>query len=188
MQYPLRATFINRIDARKVFGQIRLASDIDIKVWSKWLYSEEDEDSEWDWSEIFGESQSQPHRYECYAAEAGGQLQGLARLDLDVTETAMGAAITLDYLATSPANRHGDRGFKLIGLALIGAAILRSRETKAKGGIWLESLPGAATFYENLGMVQLLEKSADNYDIYVLPNSDAQRVLEKLIGNGILAV
>ncbi len=125
-------------------------------------------------------------RYECYAAYARNDLQGLAVLDLKTKEAGAGAAITLDYLSTNPANRTTTRGLKHVGLAFIAVAIIRSLEAGAGGAIWLESLPGAAAFYGALGMARQPVKSAEGNLIYVLDPATAEHLLEETKGKGIV--
>jgi hypothetical protein len=167
-------------------GEIRLLREDDIEQWNNWLYSPNDEDREWDWSEIFRQSKAEPERYECYSATTQDGLQAMARIDLQLIQIDSGEAITLDYLAVNPANRSVNEGLKYVGLAMFGAAVLRSRETKAGGALWLESLPGAVPFYEQLRMIKQLGKSKDHFDMYVLGAIEAQGVLEKLFARSIL--
>jgi hypothetical protein len=188
VQLPLKTILLNRVDQQKTSGEIRRLTDDHLEQWDKWHYSQFDEDSQWNWREIYRESQFQPSLYECYAVTAQGRLEGMARLDLQNKQIASGRTITLDYLATNPANRLRNHGLKYIGLALIGAAITRSMEMGAGGALWLESLAGAAAFYEHLGMTKQTELSLDGYDIYVLDATHAQGLLEKLHAEGILAL
>ncbi len=52
-------------------------------------------------------------------------------------------------------------GLKHVGIALAAVAIRRSIESGACGRTWLESLPGAVGFYENMGRVRQGHRSAE---------------------------
>jgi hypothetical protein len=108
-------------------------------------------------------------------------------LDFKADEARPGNAITLDYLSTNPANRESTQGLKRVGVALVAAAVIRSIEYGAKGGIWLESLPGASGFYESLGMVRQPRKSPEGNLIYVLESGTAEQLLEEIKEKGIVA-
>jgi len=70
----------------------------------------------------------------------------------------------------------------------MAAAVARSLGSGARGGIWLESLPGAAGFYENLGMVRQPRRSAEGNLIYVLEPETAEQLLEEIKAQGIIEV
>jgi hypothetical protein len=164
---------------------IRRTTEEDMLFWTAWRYRSTDEDRDWDWWSIYRECVALPERYECYPADARGDLQGLMTLDLTMPRSKPGA-ITIDYLATNPANRAADAGLKHVGIALIGVAVMRSRKLAAKGGIRLEALPGAAKFYENLGMERQPLRSADGNAVFVLSESTAEEFLEEISSAGIL--
>lgn len=107
-------------------------------------------------------------------------------LDLQGKRTSAGTAIVVDYLATNPANRASSRGLKHVGIALMSVAAMRSIQRDASGRIWLESLPGAASFYESLGMSRQSGRSAEDNLIYVLESATADQLLEKIKENGIV--
>jgi hypothetical protein len=109
-------------------------------------------------------------------------------LDLKTRKTSVGTAITIDYLSTNPANRKLNHGLKHVGVALMAAAVARSLESGARGGIWLESLPGAAGFYENLGMAKQPRLSAEGNIIYVLEPETAEQLLEEIKAQGIIEI
>jgi hypothetical protein len=168
-----------------VAGQISRTSKKDLIAWTQWRYRAEDEDRTWDWWGIFLQSQSPGKRYECYSLIAGETLEGLMVLDLKLQKIASGQAIIVDYLATNPKNRARDRGLKHIGLALLSAAIRRGIECGPHGAVWLESLPGAESFYANLGMSQR-PKSTEGNAIYVLEAASAKLLLEEISVRGII--
>jgi hypothetical protein len=93
----------------------------------------------------------------------------------------------VDYLTTNPKNRMKDDGLKYIGLALLSTAIKRSIECGGQGAIWLESLPGAESFYTSLGMKRQLAKSTEDNLIYVLGAAMAKQLLEEIRDRGIIA-
>jgi len=107
-------------------------------------------------------------------------------LDLRGRKTKAGKAIIVDYLATNPANRSATRGLKHVGVGLIAAAITRSLEHGGGVGIWLESLPGAAGFYEGLGMTRQSHRSAEGNFVYVLELAMAEQLLEEIKEKGIV--
>jgi hypothetical protein len=185
MELPLRAKFIDRSTNRGVHGSIQLASQNDLLAWTRWRYRPDDEDSHWDWWSIFQECNAKPRRYECYSAIALTELQGLIVLDLKRRRSVHGP-VTVDYLATNPLNRERENGLKYVGLALLGVAVLRSQQIGAGGSLWLEALPGAAGFYENLGMEKGSRTSRDGNVIYSLIPSRAEHLLDVLCQRGIL--
>ena len=63
---------------------------------------------------------------------------------------------------------------------------MRSLEGGAEGGIWLESLPGAAGFYEGLGMTRQPRRSSEGNLIYVLEPAMAEQLLERIKEKGIV--
>jgi GNAT superfamily N-acetyltransferase len=163
-------------------GVIRVSSDQNLR------YRPTDEDRGWDWWGIYLECRASPGWYECYAALALYDLQGLEVLGLEAKKTSVGDAITVDYLSTNPANRNLDRGLKHVGLALMAAAIARSRERGTRGSLWLESLPGATEFYESLGMVRQRRRSAEGNLIYLLEPGTAEQLLDEINAQGIVVI
>jgi hypothetical protein len=188
MEFPVTTQFLDRGSGQGVPGIIRVAIDQDLLLWTGWRYGAAEEDRAWDWWGFYQECRASRGRYECYAALALDDLQGLAVLDLKTRKTSLGTAITIDYLSTNPANRKLIRGLKHVGVALMAAAVARSQESGARGGIWLESLPGAADFYENLGMAKLPRRSAEGNLIYVLEPETAEQLLEEIIAQGIIRI
>lgn len=75
---------------------------------------------------------------------------------------------------------------KFIEIALMAVAIRRSISSSAGGRIWLESLPGAAGFYESLGMTRQPRRSAGGNLVYVLESAVAEQLLEKIKENRIV--
>jgi hypothetical protein len=185
MELPCRAKFIDRSTNRAVQGRIESATENDLLAWTRWRYRSDDEDIHWDWWSIFQECNADPGRYECYSAVALTGLQGLMVLDLK-RRRSLHRPITVDYLATNPGNRQRDSALKYVGLALIGVAILRSREVGAGGSLWLEALPGAAGFYKNLGMQKSSRKSPEGNLIYSFNPSGAEHLLDEIGQRGIL--
>ncbi|MGO9202775.1 MAG: hypothetical protein ACLQM8_19825, partial [Limisphaerales bacterium] len=58
----------------------------------------------------------------------------------------------------------------------------------AGGAIWLESLPGAADFYEGLGMARQPRRSAEGNFIYILDPATAEHLLEEIKERGIVVL
>ncbi len=127
-------------------GFILPATERDMLLWTRWRYRPQDEDGIWDWWEIFLECKTSRGRYECYAAIAQHELQGLMQLDLKPRRVGSGKGIVVDYLATNPGNRASDKGLKHVGIGLLALAVVLSLERGKEGRIRLESLPGAEGF------------------------------------------
>jgi hypothetical protein len=107
-------------------------------------------------------------------------------LDLRGEMNRTGRGIIVDYLATNPANRTAGHGLKYVGIGLIALAVRRSIECSAGGGIWLESLPEAASFYENLGMSQRPRPAPEGNLVYTLEAAKAEELLEEIKRKGIV--
>jgi hypothetical protein len=180
MQLPLVVSLVDRASGTRVRGRIQTAVEQHLLWWTGWRYDDADEDRGWDWWGIHRECSSSAGRYECYAAVAANDLQGLMVLDLRGRRTGAGKAIVVDYLATNPANRAATRGLKYVGIALMAVAIRRSTESGADGRVWLESLPGAAGFYESMGMKRQPLRSAEGNLVYILEPEVAEQLLEKI--------
>ena len=158
-------------------GLIHIAVEEHLLLWTSWRYRSGGEDRTWDWWSIFQECKFSGGLLECFAAVTAGNLQGLMALDLRGKRTKTGKAIVVDYLATNPANRTAEQGFKCVGIGLIAVALARSIECGASGRIWLESLPGAASFYEGLGMIQQPRRSVEGNLVYTLEAPAAEQLL-----------
>jgi hypothetical protein len=72
------------------------------------------------------------------------------------------------------------QGRKRVGIGLIAVALARSLEHGASGRIWLESLPGAASFYERLGMSKQPRRSAEGNAVYTLAPPKAEQLLDEI--------
>jgi len=168
MQLPSLARFIDKHSGARIHGSIHAAAERHLGFWRDWRYNPYDEDRAWDWWAIYQECASWAERYECYAAMAANQLQGLMVIDLRGRRLGDGSALIVDYLATNPASRAAHHGLKHVGLELMSLAVRRSREVGAGGRLWLEALPGAAGFYESLGMTRRFQASEEGHCIYTL--------------------
>jgi len=186
MQLPLAAGFVDRRSGARVRGLIQIAVEEHLLLWTSWRYRPRDEDRAWDWWSIFQECRLSEGRFECYAALADGDLQGLMVLDLRGKRTGTGKGIIVDYLATNPANRTAGQGLKCVGIGLIAVALMRSIEGGAAGRIWLESLPGAAGFYESLGFEKQPRRSAEGNMVYTLEPAAAEQLLAEIEAQGIV--
>jgi hypothetical protein len=68
-------------------------------------------------------------------------------------------------------------------------ALLAAGDELGHGGsIWLESLPGAAAFYESLGMARQPRRSAEGNLIYWLLPATAEQLLEEITARGIVII
>jgi hypothetical protein len=186
MQFPLAAGFVDKKSGGRVPGLIHIAVEEHLLLWTSWRYRPCDEDQAWDWWSIFQEGRLSGGRFECYAALATGNLQGLMALDIQGKRSSMSKGVIVDYLATNPANRTAGQGLKYVGIGLIAVALARSIECGAGGRIWLESLPGAASFYEGLGMIQQSRRSAEGNLVYTLEVATAEQLLDEIKRQGIL--
>ena len=167
-------------------GLIHNAAEEHLVLWAGWRYRPRDEDRIWDWWSIFQECRLPGGRVECFAAIANGNLQGLMALDIGGKQGTTGKSIIVDYLATSPANRTADHGLKCVGIGLMAAALARSIEHGCGGRIWLESLPGAAGFYDGLGMARQPNLSAEGRLVYTLETATAEQLLDEIKRKGIV--
>ena len=167
-------------------GLIHIAVEEHLLLWTSWRYRSGDEDRAWDWWSIFRECKLSGGRLECFAAVATGNLQGLMALDLRGKRARTGAAIIVDYLATNPANRTAAQGLKYVGIGIIAVAIAQSIERGYGGRIWLESLPGAASFYGGLGMAKQPRRSAEGNLVYTLEAATAEQLLDEIKRKGIV--
>jgi len=186
MQFPLAAGLVDKKSGARVPGLIHIAVEEHLLLWTSWRYRARDEDRAWDWWSIFQECRLSGGQFECYAAFAAGNLQGLMALDLEGERTRRAKGIIVDYLATNPANRTAGQGLKYVGIGLIAVALARSIECGAGGRIWLESLPGAASFYESLGMAKQPRRSAEGNLVYTLEVAKAEHLLDEIKRQGIL--
>jgi hypothetical protein len=155
-------------------------------AWTRWPYRGEDEDRDWDWWRIYLECLQSRGRYECFAATARDELQGLMVLDLQGRRVSKLRCLAVDYLATNPANRLAHRGLKHVGSALMALAVMQSRKRGMAGRVWLESLTGAESFYEGLGMNRLARRSREGNVVYVLDETAANELVEVIRRKGII--
>ncbi len=70
----------------------------------------------------------------------------------------------------------------------MGLALSRSIECGAGGRVWLESLPGAASFYEGLGLVKQFRRSAEGNLAYTLEAATAEQLLDEIKRQGIVEI
>lgn len=188
MQLPLAVGLVERESGAGVRGEVQIAVEEHLLMWTSWRYRSQDEDRTWDWWGIFQECKTSGGQMECFAAFAGGNLQGLMSLDFKAKGNKTGEGIIVDYLATSPANRTAGLGLKYVGIGLIAAAIKESIERGCGGRISLESLPGAANFYEGLGMVKQPRRSAEGHLVFTLEAATAEQLLDEINRQGILKI
>jgi GNAT superfamily N-acetyltransferase len=186
MKGSISVEFVNRATSARVRGEIRQTYEEDLLSWASWRYSDSDEDKNWDWAALYSECKNSRGRYECYSAIAQDELHGLVILDLKTKQNRSGVSITVDYLATNPTNRHQNSGLKNVGIALIVVAILRAYESGCRGRLWLEALPGACGFYENLGFRRQRHISPEGNATYVLDSGGAKSLLDEIKTRGIV--
>src|SRR5437016_14167098 len=100
MQFPIATTFVDRHTRISLPGFVRITVEGDLLAWTRWRYRIKDEDRGWDWWSIHLECKLSPDKYECYAALAANELQGLMVLDLKERTIGKGRGIAIDYLST----------------------------------------------------------------------------------------
>ncbi|GEM_PF-3430944 len=186
MNFPLPIQLTHKATGASVQGFIQPTTIFDLELQRGWQYHKTDEDENWDWESNYFECLQSEGRLECYSARVDQTLQGLMVLDLEGHRVAGERSLGIDYLAANPANRSLESGLKFVGVALFSVAILRSFERGMEGRLWLESLSGAQTFYERLGMRRHTRKSRAGYFIYSLETNRAKELLEKFRNDGIL--
>jgi hypothetical protein len=149
----------------------------DLKEWAKWPYDEDDQDASWEWNEIFAQADRPGARIECFALYVDAQLNGLLSLDLQGNHTSEGPGLVVDFLATLPSNRRGNRGFKDIGKVFLGLSVYRSREMGWEGRLWLESLSEVESLYEHVGFTRLPGRSKEGNAMFELGRAGADKIL-----------
>lgn len=179
MKLPVAAKFVDKATGRNVKGWIRATALADIHAQAGWKYPREAQDAHWKWAEIWLPSVTSPGEFESYAASVGPELHALMSVDLRGHDSSGGQALVVEYLATSPVDRIEGRGFKYLGVALVAVAVQRSIELGLEGRLWLESLPDlkTKTFYANIGMTLLPEKSREGFDVFVFETERAMEFL-----------
>lgn len=135
--------------------------------WKPMLRQFSQEDKYWDWA--FKQQSADNHdRYECYAIEADGQMQGLMMLETQWHKSKMRAnqpLVFVDAISAAPWNRVQvvrPPRFRRVGSVLLEFARTRSEALGYEGRVGLESLPGAEGFYERLNMIRF-EPEIDPY-------------------------
>lgn len=180
MRFPISATLVERASGKEVAAEVHFATERNLFGWTNWNYARRDADRDWDWWSIFQEAKASGGKLECYALVAGLELQGLMLLNLTGCRMGKNKTLVVDYLATNPANRHLESGFKRVGMALLAVAIMRSLDCGMGGRIRLESLPDAEAFYVSLGFVARTGKSPGGLTVFTLSASAAVELLEEL--------
>ncbi len=174
----------NRVDAT-----IRPMQLGDLFCWMEWPYSKRDEDLDWNWIDIFRETIRDDKNYESYSLVVDKSLHGLMALDLFDPIAQENEALLLDYLATNPEDRFSaDEGFKYIGLSLVAAAVIRSKNCGLQGRLYLKSLPGAEKFYERLFFERQEAVSKEGYTTYFLTSIMADKILDCVKQEGIISL
>jgi hypothetical protein len=133
-------------------GQVRPAASADLDRWEgTWRpYS-----PEFNWRQEYKLALGTPGAC-LYALEAGGRLQGLRRIDLELEPdegpvSELGPRATLAQ--TAPWNRPPEDLHRGVGSLLLGVAVEHSRHNGHEGRLFCEPLPGSLDHYERPGMV-----------------------------------
>jgi hypothetical protein len=167
----------DRAGGSEVTARIRRTISPDILQWRAWIYAPDAQDRDWDWLAIFAESIKYSGRFECYSLIVESDLHCLMRLDLRGKLLRGVRWLIIEYLATNPVDRNDKAGIKYLGESMVAVATERSLKHNLKGRVWLESLPRAQEFYENLGFEQLKRRFKDGYKTYILDADTAGQLL-----------
>ncbi|MBI4028191.1 MAG: GNAT family N-acetyltransferase [Verrucomicrobia bacterium] len=173
----IRLVVFDRATSEPKEAVIRPMTFTDAIAAGEWKHPPDAPDKGWNWSRMFMDSAVYPESYESYALTVNDELHGLMALNFAGGIQEAERAVILDYLATNPVNRQTLTGWKEIGKALVGAALIRSAERGRVGQIYLESKPEAAGFYENLGFQKLEGVSMDNLPRYFLNSKRSRELL-----------
>ena len=177
MRLPVTVKVSDRARGSEVTARIRRTIFSDILQWRAWTYASDAQDRDWDWLTIFAESIKYPRRFECYSLIVESDLHCLMRLDLRGRRLRGVRWLIIEYLATNPADRSDKAGIKYLGESMVAVAAEKSLEHNLTGRVWLESLPRAQEFYENLGFEQLRRRSREGYKTYTLDADTAVQLL-----------
>jgi len=177
MRLPVTLNVSDRATGLKVTARMRRTIFSDILQWRSWIYTPDAEDRNWDWMAIFAEAIQYPRRFECYSLTVESDLHCLMRLDVRGRLLRGVRWLIIEYSATNPADRDKNAGIKYLGESMIAVATERSLEHNLKGCLWLESLPRAQEFYENLGFERLKRRSKEGYSTYILGFKTALQLL-----------
>ena len=139
------------------------------EIWEPVLrqYGEEDKGFGW---RLKQRLINQRPQHEGYAIECDGLTQGLMVIDIRgrYSEFTRGKRVVLvELLAAAPWNRatiQRPRDYKLVGCSLLLFSRRRSREVGYSGRIGVFALPGAISFYEQMGMTRLKLEPEDMID------------------------
>ena len=177
MRLPVTLKVSDRATGSEVAARIRRTIFSDILQWRSWVYAADAQDGDWDWMAIFAEAIRDPRRFECYSLIVGGDLHCLMRLDARGRHVRGVRWLIIEYLATNPIDRDKNAGIKYLGESMVAVATERSLEHNLEGRVWLESLPGAEKFYDNLGFERLKRRSKEGYQTYLLDSNTALQLL-----------
>jgi hypothetical protein len=177
VRLPITLKIVDRTTGSEVTARIRRTIFPDILQWRAWIYASDAEDRDWDWLAIFAEAIKYPRRFECYSLIVESDLHCLIRLDLRGRLLRGSRWLIIEYLSTNPVDRNKNAGMKYLGESMMAVATERSLAHNLKGRIWLESLPRAEEFYDNLGFERLKRRSKDGYKTYTLDADTAVQLL-----------
>lgn len=176
LKFPVKAVLRRKETSAKVPAAIRPMTASDLQHWKEWPFTDDDQDTSWEWDKILRESRSRASPIECYALLTNDRLQGLVSLDTTGHATGEGRALIVDYVSSNPANRRGPDAVKDVGRVFIGFAVHRSKELGFEGRLWLESLSNAETFYDRIGFSKLPGRSKEGHVTYELGTAQADAI------------
>jgi hypothetical protein len=140
----------------------------------------------WDWQDKWAHYSPQLS-YQSFAIECGGETQGLMIVNTikrcQLPQQASKHLVYVEYLEVAPWNREpvtSPPKYKLVGTAMISAAILLSLDEGNQGRIGLHSLPQANTFYrDRCGMTDLgSDASTQNLIYFEMTETQADQYMQ----------
>lgn len=182
-----QVSIIERSSGQLREGVVRGATHSDKVLWTHW-HGEMPagaEDAHWDWDQLIDLALAMPNRFEVYALEAEGQIQGFRLLEISENEVEEYGVHAL-RLSTAPWNRPPERRYFGVGSILVAVAIQRSMDFGHRGCVHCESLPGAEMFHERNGMVELASRSGEELRRYRFTEEAATAFVDRLRNDGLI--
>ena len=153
----MQAKIVATSTGQEIMAEIRPARLEDIALWREWVRQmpATAEDAHWQWDEYILLAKLYPDELACFVLLAEGQAQGFVLLELEHRNELGQKDVHGLRLSVAPWNRGAGKRYKGVGVALFARSVLLSVERGYEGRFWLESLPGAESFYRHLGLIEL---------------------------------
>lgn len=167
---------------------VRSASMSDKVLWTRWHgeMPTDASDAHWDWDDLLDLAFAYPDRFETYALESNGDLQGLRMLEVTENDVEIYGVHAL-RLSTAPWNRPPVRRYSGVGSILVAVAIWRSVEFGHRGCIHCESLSAAESFHERNGMTAIGDVSSEELRRFRFNEESAVVFLDRLRADGLIS-